>query len=158
MSRFAEQTTVTSDKSRSEIERTLVRYGASRFMYGWEDECAAVAFEMQSRRIMFRLPMPDRNARTITHSPARKYLRSPEEQEKAYEQAVRQRWRALALVIKAKLEAVESGITVFEEEFLAHIVLPNGQQVGQWLRPQIAAAYASGKMPSLLPAPGGGAP
>jgi hypothetical protein len=32
---FAEKTTVSSDKSRAEIERTLSRYGASSFMYGW---------------------------------------------------------------------------------------------------------------------------
>lgn len=69
----------------------------------------------------------------------------------AYEQAVRQRWRALALLIKSKLEAVESGITVFEEEFMAHVVLPDGKTVGQHLLPQIAHSYESGHMPPLLP-------
>ena len=58
-------------------------------------------------------------------------------------------------MIKAKLEAVETGITEFEDEFLAHIVLPNGQTAGHWMRPQIAKAYESGSMPPLLPAPGG---
>ena len=71
----------------------------------------------------------------------------------ASEQAVRQRWRALALVIKAKLEAVESGITCFEDEFMAHIVLPNGNTVSQWLIPQISSAYENGAMPKLLPMP-----
>jgi hypothetical protein len=70
-----------------------------------------------------------------------------------FEQACRQRWRALALVIKAKLEAVESGITCFEDEFLAHIILPSGQQVGEWLRPQLKLAYDKGSMPALLPPP-----
>ncbi|MBI2798928.1 MAG: hypothetical protein HYX63_01375 [Gammaproteobacteria bacterium] len=74
--------------------------------------------------------------------------------EQIEQQAVRQRWRALNLVIKAKLEAVESGISVFEEEFLAHIVMPNNQRVGQWMLPQIAAAYSSGKMSPMLPVPG----
>ncbi|WP_198651245.1 hypothetical protein [Salinicola sp. CPA57] len=72
----------------------------------------------------------------------------------AWEQACRQRWRALALVIKAKLEAVESGITMFEEEFLAHIVLPNGGTVGGWMLPQIKKSYDSGSMPPLLAKPG----
>ena len=35
-----------------------------------------------------------------------------------WEQACRQRWRALALVIKAKLEAIDAEISTFEEEFL----------------------------------------
>lgn len=150
MKRFAESTGVSSEKSRSEIERTLTRYSASGFMYGWHGSNAVLAFELGGRRVKFLLPLPDRAARDFTHTPNRKTPRSPAQAAEAYEQAVRQRWRALALVIKAKLEAVESGITVFEEEFLAHIVLPNGGTVGEWMVPQVARAYDSGKMPPLL--------
>lgn len=53
--------------------------------------------------------------------------------------------------IVAKLEAVEAGITEFEDEFLAHIVLPSGNTVGNWVRPQIAKSYATGEMPLMLP-------
>jgi len=53
---------------------------------------------------------------------------------------------------KAKLEAVEAGISVFDEEFLAHIVLPDGRTVGQFMTPQIEEVYAHGRMPTLLPA------
>lgn len=76
--------------------------------------------------------------------------RSPAQAQTEYEQAVRQKWRALALAIKAKLEAVDAGITEFEDEFLANIVLPNGESAGNWMRPQIASAYAKGDMPPLL--------
>ena len=68
-----------------------------------------------------------------------------------WEQACRQRWRALALVIKAKLEAVESGITTFEDEFLAHIVMPDGQTVATHIKPRIAEAYEGGRMLALMP-------
>jgi len=54
-------------------------------------------------------------------------------------------------VIKAKLEAVEAGIAVFEDEFMANIVLPNGSTVSQFMLPQIAQAYESGNMPNMLP-------
>ena len=65
---------------------------------------------------------------------------------------MRQKWRALALVIKAKLEAVESGIAVFEDEFMAYIVLPGGEEtVGDFMRPQIAEAYRIGAAPNMLP-------
>ena len=153
MSRFAEQTSVPSDKSRAEIERTLSRYGASSFMYGTTQDRAIVAFEMAGRRIKFDLPMPNRNADEFKLTPARRAVRNPEQQAAAYEQAVRQRWRALALVIKAKLEAVECGITEFEEEFLSHIVLPGGHTVGELIIPQIARAYETGEMPPLLEGP-----
>lgn len=151
MGRYAEETTVSSDKSRSEIERTLARYGADQFMYGWSGDEAVIAFQANGRRIRFRLPLPDRNDREFTHTPERGNARSPAQAEAQYEKAVRQRWRALALVIKAKLEAVEAGITEFEDEFLAHIVLPNGATFGQWARPQLATAYEQGGMPALLP-------
>lgn len=154
MRRFAENTEVSSDKSRVEIERTLTRYGAGRFLYGWDADQAVIGFTMQDRQVKFLLPLPDRSDHQFTHTPGRGSVRSVAKAEAAYEQAVRQRWRALALVIKAKLEAVESGITEFEDEFMAHIVLPDGQTVGQFMRPQIANAYEHGEPPKLLPGPG----
>lgn len=159
MSRYAEKTSVSSEQSRVEIERTLARYGASRFMYGWDQEQAVIRFSADERLVEFRLPLPDRNAVEFTHTPSRGLRRSDSEQERAYEQAVKQRWRALALVVKAKLEAVAAGVTEFEDEFLAHIVLPNGQTVSAELRPRIALAYETGAMPRdllALPAPNGG--
>lgn len=150
MARYAENTGVSSDRSRAEIERTLQRYGATGFMYGWQNGQAMIAFELNGRRVQFVLPMPDRNAKEFTHTPSRGTRRSQNQIDQAFEQAVRQRWRALALVIKAKLEAVEAKITVFEDEFLAHIVLPNGQSVGNWMRPQLEQAYETMTMPPML--------
>ncbi|WP_422366371.1 hypothetical protein [Pelagibius sp.] len=154
MTRYAQSTTVAADKSRAEIEKILARYGADQFLYGWEVGQAVVAFRAHGRQIRFTLPMPDRNDEEFTLTPARRTRRSAEQIEAAYDQAVRQRWRALALVIKAKLEAVETGITEFEDEFMAQIVLPDGQTVGAFMKPQIAIAYDRGHMPKLLPAPG----
>lgn len=158
MQRYAENTTVSSEKSRGEIEKTLTRYGADQFMYGWRESAAMIAFRAKGRHIRFLLQMPDRTAREITHTPGRGLARGPAEREAAYEQAVRQRWRALALCIKAKLEAVEAGITTFEDEFMAQIVLPNGQSMSEHAKPLIARAYETGQMPPLLPhLPGGNA-
>lgn len=153
MPRYASQTTVSSERTRAEIETVLQRYGASHFMYGTSPERAVVAFQANSRRVKFELPMPNPFDREFTHvKRARQYHekeRSDAQRIAAWEQACRQRWRALLLVIKAKLEAVDAGITTFEEEFLAHIVLPNGQTVGATFIPQIGNAYATGQMPTL---------
>lgn len=59
----------------------------------------------------------------------------------------RTRWRALLLVIKAKLEAVESNIATFEDEFLAHVLLPNQQTVAEYIGPTVAQIYETGRMP-----------
>lgn len=146
---YARSTDVTSGRSRDEIERTLERYGADQFLYGWQDDAAVVGFRMGGRHIRFILPLPAKNERRFTHHS--RGARAPEAALKEWEQAVRQKWRALALVIKAKLEAVESGIAVFEDEFMANIVLPGGETVGDFMRPQIAEAYRIGTAPNMLP-------
>lgn len=150
MTRYAERTEVSSEKSRAEIERTLRRYGASAFAYGWQGLEAQVMFELADRRVRFAIPMPDPHDDKFTLT-ATGRERSEAATEKEYEQAVRQRWRALALVIKAKLEAVEAKISTVEKEFLAHVVLPDGSTVGDWAAPQLEVAYSRGQMPALLP-------
>lgn len=148
---YAAKTVVAPKKTRMEIEALVTKYGATKFVSGWEDNVAAVLFEMKGRRIRFKLSMPDPKDRKFTHNGY--YQRGVGETKKLVDQATRTAWRGLLLVIKAKLEAVESGIAVFEDEFLAQMVIPGeGVTFGEWARPHIAAAYDSGvRMPPLLP-------
>ena len=156
---YASNTSVSIEKSRGEIERTLTRYGADQFAYAQDVNrgLASVSFHASGRHIRFILRLPNLDDEQFKCTPSGRRTRTPEKQYQAWEQACRQRWRALALCIKAKLEAVEAGISQFEEEFLAHIVLPDGGTVGQLMTPQIEQAYLTNDMPSgiagLLPAP-----
>jgi hypothetical protein len=150
MTKYASQTEVPADKSRSEIERTLIRYGASSFAYGWEDTRVIIGFKMKDRQIKFMLQLPDPQSKEFQYTPVQRNLRSDAARQQAYEQSVRQKWRALALVIKAKLEAIESGISTFENEFLANIMLPDGSTVGDFMLPQINHVYNTREMPRLL--------
>lgn len=125
-------------------------------MYGVDETRALIAFEAHGKRVKFILPMPDRNSDEFLFTPERRLRKTKEAQETAYQQAVRQCWRALVLVIKAKLEAVEIGISEFEEEFLAHIMLPDGSTVGEYMLPQVEQAYRTGVMPPMLPMLGNG--
>ncbi|MDF0543310.1 hypothetical protein PX699_13210 [Sphingobium sp. H39-3-25] len=149
MSRYAATTSVSSAKSKAEIEALVERYSAAQFVSGWSADRAVVGFTMRGRQVKFVLTMPDKTRREFTHHS--KGARTVEAALAQWEQACRARWRALLLVIKAKLEAVESGISVFEDEFMANIVLPDGKMVGEFMRPQIAHAYETRKMPALLP-------
>lgn len=153
MSRFAQNTEVSVERSRAEIESLIVRYGATSTAFMNAPGRAMIMFEAQGRRIVFELPLPDNSDKMFDRTPGGRRVLSADRRMQAWEQACRQRWRALALVIKAKLEAVESGITTFEEEFLAHIIMPDGMTVGHHVRPTIAAWYNSGKMQPLLPPP-----
>ena len=148
---YARNTTVSAIRTRNQIEETLERYGADGFAYATQGNLATVIFAMENRRIRFVLELPDpEEFRYTNHSPPRE--RSDRAQREAYDQACRQRWRALLLVIKAKLEAVTAGISTIETEFLANIVLPDNTTAGEWMLPQIDRAYRTGEMPPLLPA------
>jgi hypothetical protein len=155
MPTYAKDTDVTADRSRSEIEHTLERYGATGFAYGWADigdrRLMRIDFQIDGRHYRIVLPLPGQADTAFTHTPARGLRRSPAEARAAWEQAVRQRWRALALWIKAVLEAQEAGITTIQEAMQPFTVLPSGQTAGEWLAPQIQRAYESGTMPALLP-------
>lgn len=152
MPTYAAKTEVSSERSRGEIERILTRYGATGFAYGWAEEAAMIGFFMHERHVRFLLPLPDRNSREFTHTPERNQARTRTAAERQYEQAVRQRWRALALVVKAKLEAVESGIVDFTSEFGPFIVLPDGSRMIDHMTTAIETAYETGEVPALLPA------
>ena len=155
MSTYAAKTEVSVEKSRAELERTLTRYGATAFAYAMETGRAAVMFEMRSRRIRFIIDMPRPDERRFTHYKRSQYgewfARTESAAQSEWEQGCRQIWRALNLVVKAKLEAVEAGISEFEEEFLAHILLPNGSTVYEQTKEGIAYAYDTGTLPALMP-------
>jgi hypothetical protein len=151
--KYAKDTEVPVERTRAEIETTVNRYGASGFMSGWQGSRAMVAFEMRDRRIKFLLPLPEKNAKQFTQTAHYGYARSGDAAQKAWEQACRQLWRALALAIKAKLEAVECGISEFDSEFMANIVLPTGMTLYETLQPDMEAICHTGRLPPLLPGP-----
>lgn len=136
-------TSVPAHRSRDEIERLLLRYGASGV--AWQsvrtpDQAAvAVRFRRADRvyRFQVNLGADDRDER--------------------------QRMRALYWGLKAMLEQAEFGILTFEDVFLAYseLALPDGSTttVGEVIQGQLARQ----EMPSLetglraLPARAGGA-
>lgn len=137
MSTFAKSTSVPVSRTREEIIKTLTKYGATGFAFGesagpHNSTNAVIMFEARNRRVKFVLPLPkDRISKTGA-------------------QSERTRWRCLLLAIKAKLESTQSGISSFENEFMAHIVMPDGLTVSEHITPRIADAYQSGRLPPLL--------
>lgn len=152
MAQYAKNTNVSSELSCLEIEKILVKYGAENFAYAMAAGKALIGFTMFERQVKFLLPLPHMD--DFKHTPTGQD-RTENSQYEAWKQGCRQRWRALN-VIQAKLEAIECGISVFEDEFMSNIVLPGGQTVGDFMKPQIAEAYISGKPPAMLPMLTGG--
>ena len=150
---FAEGTTVSPEKSRAEIETVLNRYGATGFAYARNDvtsQCR-IEFAANNRRVRFDMVLPSKDEERFTNDPRSIWIRRTDQAAlKAWEAEVRRLWRALLLAIKAKLEVVESGLAVFEEEFMANIVMPDNTTVSQHARPWIEQAYQSGRVRALL--------
>ncbi|UIN33976.1 hypothetical protein [Methylobacterium oryzae] len=123
---YAEDTKVSSVRSRGQIEAILRKAGASRIATMDEPLEAIGMFMLAGRLIRLRIAIPG----------------------DASEQNCWAIWRAVHLVVKAKIEAVAQGITTVEQEWLAHVVLPDGSTVGDWIEPQLQVAYDKGRMPT----------
>lgn len=136
--RYASDTEVPVERSKRAIEILLIAHGATEYATGWDQTHDRIQFRLFNRTVRFVLPRPDLKDKVFTHD-KRGYRRADGAIQRMAEQADRQCWRALYLVIRAKIEAVEAGIAVFEQEFLAFIVVGNDLTVGDILVPRIQA-------------------
>lgn len=135
--KYATETKVPVAQTRGEIEAILAKYGADQFMYGSQSNpaAAAIAFRYAGRQYRFLLPLPEPGD-----------FRTRE----LFDQATRSHWRALFLIIKAKLEAVEREVSTFEQEFLAYTLLADGRTVAEEVEPTIRQIYHTGRVLPLL--------
>ena len=145
---YAEKTTVPVEKSKSELKRTIMKYGGSGYeMFETEDK-AGVQFKSSDRQIRILVDFP--GPEEFTYTPTGRRRRSKDVALKEYEQEQRRRWRALILCMKAKFEIVESGISTFEKEFMPYMVLPDGRTVADHVLPKVTEAYATGQLPKSM--------
>lgn len=152
MATYAATTRVSVDRSRTEVQKILRRYGATRVAEAWEPGRACLQFELAGMVARIEVPMPTR-AQVLS---ALKNKRPTEDAiRKAATQAERQRWRAFVLLLKAKLESVALGVVSFEREFLPHLMLDSGATVAETME----RALQDGKTRLAVPAlpPKGGA-
>ena len=155
--KYATNTSVSVERSRGELERLLTRYGSTGFGYVTQGALVAVEFQIfptgsTQRRVQFKMEMPDPNNEEFIMTPSRRSKRTNEQALQLWEKACRAKWRALLLVVKAKLEAVEAEISTFDKEFLAHLLTGDGRTVYQHVEEQLPALEAGGAMLML---PGG---
>jgi hypothetical protein len=148
---FASETSVPVERSRVELEKLLRRYEADQFVSGWEEGRAMVGFRIAGRTVRLEVPMP--TLRDVQKTPSGRQRRAPSSQTAVLAQMERQRWRALLLLTKAKLEACALGLETFEQAFLAGIVTPNGRTIGQRLVQQLDEIQKGGAIKLLPGAP-----
>lgn len=152
---YAEGTSVSVERSEAEIKALLRRHGIET--YGTVNDDAkgeAIVWFIFGKTVQAR-----RTAKIVLSLPKSADLaggqrlpkRTQEESDRRrHEQACREKWRLLVLLIKAKLEAIAAGVSTMEREFLADTVLPNGTPLSEALKPVLAQIYLTGETPPLL--------
>ena len=142
--RYAAHTRVSEDRSRIQIERMVLKYGAEEFGTLIKKNEALVGFKYKNIRVEMAVPLPDKNDKRFSMTPAGRNRRSQTQAFAEWDKEVRRRWRSLCLVIKALLVGVDDGVLTFEQAFMPYIVI-GGQTIGQVFLPQIVKAIESGK-------------
>jgi hypothetical protein len=132
--RYAEGTTVSSERSQIQIQQLLKTHGASDVASGERgNDQAMIGFRFN--QLQYRISMSYPALQSFSRSG--RTTRTPVQMKAARDQEIRRLWRALLLVIKAKIEIVESGILTFEEEFMPYILTADGRTLGEWVKPQL---------------------
>lgn len=120
--RYAEGTKVTVEASRGEITGILAKHGVQRMGWMGGPEGDQLMFELAggSYRLDIRKP---------TLAEVREMYPNAYDHQAKLDAEWRRRWRANVLLLKAKLEFIDSGDTTIERELLPYRLLKDGSTV-----------------------------
>jgi hypothetical protein len=153
---YAKGTTVDVSKSRAEIDHVLVKNGASSvgILNDSDKAVAVVAFTIRGAKFRLEIPMPLMAEVEKVPRP-RQWSYWDETRRSAWKrselsQLERERWRAVLLLIKSKLEIVRIGLSSVEREFMADLVLPSGQRAEAFFAEAIRRGLEGGDASPML--------
>lgn len=148
MARYAQNTSVSVHASVEEIRRQLNRFGADGFGFLESKTSFQVLFKVQGLHVRMELALP--SIEEFRTTPSGRRRRDDNAADNEREKEVRRRMRSLAAVVKAKLIAVEDGVSTMEAEFMPFIVLADDTTIGDRLLPAVREAALAGR-PLALP-------
>ena len=156
---YAKGTTVEVARSRAEIDSLLSKNGASSvgILRDSEKSIAVVAFTIHGAKFRLEIPMPTMAEveQALTEVKPKRWWGWNDEEKGRYRQAEiaqreRERWRAILLLIKSKLEIVRIGLSSVEREFMADLVLPGGQRAEAFFAEAIRRGLEAGDAAPML--------
>lgn len=117
MSRYAEGTTVSVEQSRGDISGILAKHGVTRMGWSTGPEGDELLAEINERRYRFAIVRP-------TLVEIRRMFPNARDDNAKLQAEWRRRWRAIVLLLKAKLEfAGEGDVTTIEREFMPYLLV-----------------------------------
>ena len=153
---FASKTKVPVERTKMEIDALLAKHGATSRGIAVNDTDGTASIGFVRGGLKYRLAVPLPKAEAVRKGDKPPGWPKWTDERKAdwtraeWEQRCRTRWRSMLLLLKAKFEAVAMHVSSVEKEFMADLVLPDGQTVEASLGAAIHEALGSGKMPTLL--------
>lgn len=122
--RYAEGTKVTVESSRGEITGILAKHGVQKMGWMGSPDGDQLVFELEGSSYRFDIVKP-----TMTEI-AKLYPNAYDRNAKL-DAEWRRRWRANVLLLKAKLEFIDSGDTTVARELMPYRVLKDGRTLEQ---------------------------
>lgn len=154
---YAKGTSVSTERSRAELEKMLRGAGSTSLMVGNDGDHIIIGFQLQMRTVRLTMAVPTiediqktKDIRRRWSTSKRAYITPTERVREMRNDEERRLWRVLVLVVKAKLEAIAQGLSDVEHEFLADVVIKGGRTVGEHLRGELERIYSGGDAPRLL--------
>lgn len=129
---YAKSTSVPIARSRDEIEQRLQKAGASAFGFMSDQQRAAITFMLAGRQVRCEIPLPEQAVCQPGERPAKVQAISD-----AHAQECRRRWRCMLMSIKAKLIAIEEGISTVDREFMPDLVLSDNRRLETAMAPEL---------------------
>lgn len=127
--RYAWMTKVPVEKSQAELMALLGKHGVTDLATSHSlAKGSAIRFRIGDRWFELAIPRP------AWAEIAKEYERTVGTMDDNIEQEYRRRWRAHLMLLKMKLEFIESGESTVESEFLSSLLLANGQTLGAVVR------------------------
>lgn len=141
MTRYAEGTKVTVESSRGEITGILAKHGVQKMGWMSSPDGDELLFELEGGSFRFRMVKPTADSLRARDGKNYAYPQNIDWEAKAVAEW-RRVWRANVLLLKAKLEFIESGDTTLDRELMAYRVLKDGRTLEE--------AIVAGGLPMLV--------
>lgn len=142
--RYAEGTKVPVESSRGEITGILAKHGVQRIAQMVEPDGDQIVFELAggSYRLTMKRPTGDELRQRDGHLFS--YPHNIDWESRA-EAEWRRRWRANVLLLKAKLEFIESGDSTIEREFMPYLIVQGNKTLEEMVQAGKVPLLAAGR-------------
>lgn len=128
MSRYANNTSVTVDRSMIQVRQVIIKGGGDGVAIAETVEGAAVRFIFDKKAYKFVIKYPLRSQEDIAYS-GNGRSRTKSQVDSAIENEKKRLWRAMWLYIKAAIEAHNNHLIDLNKSLMSHMLLPSGKTV-----------------------------